>query len=194
MDHENKLEFFNPQLMMFLTYSSTRLLTYKILKIQCNKEMKGCCFLTLLTSITVLLHQMSVGQTYFYVSPCFFSEFYSFTIKDVSTTVKHLSFEILYSCPFCLKYPSITESIFYSLILQFIFNSIALSDFSKERLQNAIYIIYWCVLQFISIPLTFCQVSNQFIHVTVDFIVFLFLFLSINRFKSVSVAALKALI
>ena len=37
------------------------------------------------------------------------------------------------------------------------------------------------------IPITFRQASNLFIHVTVELIVFLLLFLSFNRFKSISV-------
>ena len=45
-----------------------------------------------------------------------------------------------------------------------------------------------------TISLILHYVLNRFINVTVDFIVYLFLFLSLSCFKSVFVAAMKALV
>ena len=104
-----------------------------------------------------------------------------------------LSFKMLYSRPLSFRYRSIAESITRrhsgSYSVPSLFRISAKKDCrtlssSSSGISSNVLVT----------PLTFRQASNLFIHVTVDLVVFLFLFLSLSHFKSVSVDTTKALV
>ena len=118
---------------------------------------------------------MSVGQIYSCIFPCLSS--IALPLRTFLQLSHILSFKTLYSRPFSLKYQSIAESITRrhsgSYSVPSLFQISAKKD--CKMLSKSFTGMFFNSL---AIPLTFRQVSNRFIHVTVDFIVFLFLFLS----------------